>query len=230
MLAGGMVKASKAPARRTRRTPEEARANILDAAERVFATRTPDVVGLKEVAQEAAVTHGLITHYFGTYEALVDEALSRRLSGVRTRTLARLAATMIDDPESALVEAISELVADAVSMRLLLWMMLRDRARVADAPFVAGRSLAVFADALEARARAASPRAVSRARIEFTLMAAINLVVGFGAAGDLLSASLGRPAPLSPAEVAARVNAMMRAYVFEGASVVVGGDNESRRG
>ena len=69
--------------KRARRSPEEARALILEAAERVFATHLPDVVGLKDVAREAGVSHALVTHYFGTYSALVEATLERRFFKLR---------------------------------------------------------------------------------------------------------------------------------------------------
>src|SRR4051812_23554771 len=75
--------ASEEVAKRVRRTPEEARERILEAAERVFATHLPDVVGLKDVAREAGVSHALVTHYFGTYAALVEATLERRFDKVR---------------------------------------------------------------------------------------------------------------------------------------------------
>src|SRR4051794_7784372 len=76
-------KAEDAP--RKRRDPDEARSHILTAAERVFAEHVPDVVGLKEIAREAEVSHALVSHYFGSYEALVEATLERRLRAVRER-------------------------------------------------------------------------------------------------------------------------------------------------
>ena len=64
--------------KRVRRSPDEARTLILDAADRVFAKKLPDAVGLKDVAREAGVSHALVTHYFGTYDGLVEATLERR--------------------------------------------------------------------------------------------------------------------------------------------------------
>src|SRR5215475_6575349 len=75
---------------RRRRSPERARQEILDAAERVFARSQPDQVGLKEVAREAGVSHALITHYFGTYAGLLEAALERRIRALRETMLSRL--------------------------------------------------------------------------------------------------------------------------------------------
>src|SRR3979409_326613 len=77
---------------RRRRSPELARQEILDAAQRVFAAAQPDQVGLKEVAREAGVSHALITHYFGTYAGLLEAALERRINAMRAGVTARLRA------------------------------------------------------------------------------------------------------------------------------------------
>src|SRR5690242_21904669 len=76
--------------RRRRRSPEQARVELLDAAERVFAKANPRAVGLKQVAREAGVSHALITHYFGTYAGLVEATLERRVRALRQRILDKL--------------------------------------------------------------------------------------------------------------------------------------------
>src|SRR5437868_5365518 len=75
---------------RRRRSPEVARAEILDAAERLFARHQPEDVGLKAIGREAGVSHALITHYFGTYVGLCEAVLQRRLVGVREIAASRL--------------------------------------------------------------------------------------------------------------------------------------------
>src|SRR5687767_8513778 len=88
---------------RRRRSPEVARQELLDAAERVFSQSSPDEVGLKEVAREAGVSHALITHYFGTYAGLIEATLHRRLIALRETMVARLSeAEMLSRPEELL--------------------------------------------------------------------------------------------------------------------------------
>src|SRR5438105_1111177 len=74
--------------KRVRRTPEDARALIMDATEGLFRTKLPDTVGLAAVARAAGVSHALVSHYYGTYEALVEAALERRVSRVREELVA----------------------------------------------------------------------------------------------------------------------------------------------
>jgi AcrR family transcriptional regulator len=85
-------KAAAREVRRTRkrRSPEVARREILDAAERLMADAGPDAVGLKAVASAAGVSHALVSHYFGTYDALVDAVLARKADALTEAVVARI--------------------------------------------------------------------------------------------------------------------------------------------
>lgn len=58
-----------------RRSPEATKQLILEACQRLLAKNGPDAVGLKDVAAEAGVSHALVTHYFGSIDALLLAAL-----------------------------------------------------------------------------------------------------------------------------------------------------------
>ncbi|MFI6882422.1 helix-turn-helix domain-containing protein, partial [Streptosporangium canum] len=60
---------------RRRRSPAESRAELLAAAAELIIERGPDNVSLRQIAEAAGVAHGLVSHYFGTYGALVKEVL-----------------------------------------------------------------------------------------------------------------------------------------------------------
>jgi AcrR family transcriptional regulator len=64
-------------AKRIRRTPEEARRLILDAAEASMAIEGPAGLRLLTVAMQAGVSHPTILHHFGNREGLIT-ALNRR--------------------------------------------------------------------------------------------------------------------------------------------------------
>jgi AcrR family transcriptional regulator len=66
-----------APSKRIRRTPEEARRVILDAAEAGMAATGPAGLRLQDVAAAAGVSHPTILHHFGSREGLIL-ALNRR--------------------------------------------------------------------------------------------------------------------------------------------------------
>ena len=65
------------PVKRIRRTPEDARRLILDAAEASMAAVGPAGIRLQDVAKAAGVSHPTILHHFGNREGLI-QALNRR--------------------------------------------------------------------------------------------------------------------------------------------------------
>lgn len=87
----GASKKAPAKAPRQRRSPEEARALILAASQRLIVEHGPDAVGLKDVAREAGVSHALVTHYFGTIDALLHAALEDFAERQRKRMLESIA-------------------------------------------------------------------------------------------------------------------------------------------
>jgi len=70
-------------AKRIRRTPEEARGLILDAAEACMAKAGPAGLRLQEVAEIAGVSHPTILHHFESREGLVRAVHLRSLAHLR---------------------------------------------------------------------------------------------------------------------------------------------------
>jgi AcrR family transcriptional regulator len=176
---------------RRRRPPELARQEILDAAERVFATFQPDQVGLKEVAREAGVSHALITHYFGTYAGLLEAALDRRVRATREVALERLR-----DPEALsrpgeLLELLFRMLQDPVHLRLMRWMLASERPAASRAFALQDRGLAIIADQV-ARALAPEPDRALVHDVEITLLTAVSAAYGYALAGRVLAGALGR--------------------------------------
>ncbi|HEX8108086.1 MAG TPA: TetR family transcriptional regulator, partial [Kofleriaceae bacterium] len=131
---------------RRRRSPELARREILDAAERVFARYQPDQVGLKEVAREAGVSHALITHYFGTYAGLLEATLQRRIRAVREAAIARLREPEALSRPADLLELLFRTLQDPVHLRLMRWMLASERPAASHAFALQDRGLAVLAE------------------------------------------------------------------------------------
>src|SRR6478735_1429077 len=70
----------------TRLDPAERRAQILDAANTLFAERGYEGVSIDDIAKEAGVTRGLIHHYFGGRKE-VYIAMIERLETIREEDL-----------------------------------------------------------------------------------------------------------------------------------------------
>src|SRR5215831_13022384 len=113
---------------RLRRSPEDARTLILDAADLVFRDHLPDGVGLREIAAAAGVSHGLVTHYFATYDGLVAAVIARRLEAARTAAFAHLAQMTFAADEAPLLSVLVDLLEDRTLVRLLIWSFLTGRA------------------------------------------------------------------------------------------------------
>jgi AcrR family transcriptional regulator len=76
---------------RRRRTAEEARAAILDAAERRLVTSGPAGIRLQEVAADVGMSHPTVLHHFGSREALVKEVCERRFAAIHADVARALA-------------------------------------------------------------------------------------------------------------------------------------------
>ncbi|MCC6620878.1 MAG: TetR/AcrR family transcriptional regulator [Deltaproteobacteria bacterium] len=176
---------------RVRRTPEAARALILDAARELIAERGPDAVGLKDIGARAGVSHTLVVHYFGGYEPLVQEVLRAGVERFRTLMLSRVTADAAVDPAAWMGLVFDELRASTTG-RLVLWALLTRRLEGPDAFFRQEQGLRLVCDALETKLRqvfgAAAP---DRVTLEATLVLGIAASWGYALGGDALWGALG---------------------------------------
>jgi AcrR family transcriptional regulator len=194
---------------RLRRSPEDARAHILDAADRVFREHLPDAVGLREIAAEAGVSHGLVTHYFTTYEGLIAAVIARRLDAARTTAFAHLAQMTFAPDEVPLLSVLVDLLEDRTLVRLLVWSFLSGRGAE-----IVGRDgqLGRLIDSMAGRfAAVGTPR--PRPRLEFAAMVALASITGWAVLGDAMDRAFGRSAPVELAVLRTELQRMLRVYV-----------------
>lgn len=185
---------------RLRRDPESARALILSAAERLFGARGPDAVGLKDVAREAGVSHALVSHYFGTYNGLVDAVLERRAEQIRNRVIALLAEPTMELHPAKLLDRLWDVMAEPMAVRLTAWALLSGRSDSAEFFPRRVQGMRKVADVLEGRLRENAParrggrRAPepSRADIEFLVTLSFVVTLGYGLGHTAARASLGK--------------------------------------
>ncbi len=204
-------------AKRVRRSPEEARALILDAADRVFSQHLPDAAGLKEVAREAGVSHALVTHYFKTYAGLVEATLERRFARLRAMLMGELFVVIERTKEgggttadllAAYREGIKTAASDQVTVRLATWAMMSGFTAQEDFFTHRVQGLRLLADALEQRTD------VAREDLEFCLVASFALTVVWTVGGSALAGALGRKKTASSgAAFDGRVARMIDAYL-----------------
>jgi AcrR family transcriptional regulator len=176
---------------RVRRTPEEARTLILASARELIAEKGPDAVGLKDVAVRAGVSHALVTHYFGTYEALVEATLADEVRRARESLLARVQSSTPSDLEGWIELFLSSLRTSQYG-RLAAWALLTGRARHADFFPRREKGMKQVADAIEARVRdLEGDVSFTRAELERSMVLVLSAGIGYVLGGDVFWASLG---------------------------------------
>jgi AcrR family transcriptional regulator len=112
-------------ARRQRRSVEEAKREILDAAERRMAETGPAGIRLQDVAADVGVSHPAILHHFGSREGLVQAVVDRALRVLEADLLAALSlpAGSVPDP-AALLDRVFETLGNRGQARVLAWLIL----------------------------------------------------------------------------------------------------------
>jgi TetR/AcrR family transcriptional regulator, repressor for neighboring sulfatase len=209
------------PRVRKRRAPEQARSELIAAAERLLSEHGPDAVGLRDVARVAGVSHGLITHYFKTYEGLVEAVFAQRAERITSDVVARLSAAETAPSAAELVRWLLATVSEPVHLRLVAWAVLSGRSRRVD--FLPGRVLGLRAisDAirqaavLEAERRRSRPP--SQDDVDYALMLALGATYGYGLGKLPFLSALGRkPSQRTDDEVMSRLTAMVQALLTPG--------------
>ncbi|MEV4423765.1 TetR/AcrR family transcriptional regulator [Streptomyces sp. NPDC049602] len=166
-------------AARRRRTPDQARAEILDAATELIARHGPDGAGLRRVAEAAGVTHGLVTHYFGTYRALVRAVLQRENERKRELVRERMRADGSVPYADGMTQVLFEILADERYVRLWTWSQLHgwDDETAPDSP----TNLSRLVDVIEEGVRSVlpPPEGPDRARIEMLVLLTMSGAYGY---------------------------------------------------
>lgn len=188
----------------------------MNAAERVFLRTSPDAASLKLVAIEAETSPALISHYFGTYENLVEATLERRV--LRSRDSALMA--LSNAPPGAKAPgsgALVALVEDRLTLRLVMWALLTGRTEKSDFFMARNRGMRMVVDGLMFWRKLGGQPEVDRRDAEFTVMATMALAFGLALAREPMEASLGEPLadPAHPIdeEMQERVREMCELYL-----------------
>jgi AcrR family transcriptional regulator len=177
--------------RARRRSPDEARRTILDAAQTLLAEHGPDAIGLKDIARAAGVSHALLSHYFGTYEGLVEAALADHLTRQRVEGLARMAKA--PPHPGAWLDIAFEQLAHPLSGRLLVWAMLTGRLEREDFVVLRDKGLMQVVDLLEAYLRATGTP-TDRDTLERATLIGFCAAIGYSLGRTAMWGALGKRA------------------------------------
>jgi AcrR family transcriptional regulator len=187
--------AARATAKRVRRSPQQARQHILEAAMRVLSQDGPAACGLKDVAEAAGVSHALITHYFGTYDALVEAAVTEAMARLRARLISRAMALPQLRPER-MAQLYFDVALEPWYGRLVSWALFNDRDGSSDLVKKLMPDMKLMAAATEYAIGGESALAQSRERAEALLVSVWALMVGYVAGNGFFWRALGRkPGP-----------------------------------
>ena len=200
--------------RRRRRSPEESRAELLAAAAGLIRERGPDNVSLRQIAEAAGVAHGLVTHYFGTYAALVREVLRAENDRIEARIRERIRAEQGVPTAAGITEVLFGTLADERYLRLFVWAEMHADYRGAARP-----ELVELIDAIEAGIRdaLAGGPVPSRSRIETVALIGVSAAYGFAIGGRSWLAGMGHDPddPAYASEFRVQLAAMMGAHMVE---------------
>ncbi len=178
-----------------RRTAEEARRLILDAAEAQLAKVGPAGIRLQEVAAAVGISHPAVLHHFKSREGLVDAVLARAIDSLNQELVAAFARSVDAARATELLEHVFRVLGDKGHARTLAWLLLADdRAEV-----VPGHVLERVASAVHAlREHARGERVPPREDTQFAILLAALALFGDALAGETMRQSAGLDADAGP--------------------------------
>ena len=189
------------PARRARRTPEEAKRLILETAQVLVARTGPQGLRLQDIAAEAGISHPLILHHFGSRAGLMRALTREAAAELKDRLVAAMT-----QPEYSIGQQLDQ-VFDAFRGGLaqrLAWLLVEDpdggQANTAQAN--TAMILRELADTLHARRVAAAAPGVAIARDDTESLIHLVAIAAFDDA--MYGAQLRRSAGIEGGEESAR--------------------------
>jgi TetR/AcrR family transcriptional regulator, repressor for neighboring sulfatase len=109
--------------KRLRRTPEEARRLILEAAQTRLATTGPEGLRLQDIAAAAGISHPLILHHFGSREGLVRALTREAAAELRDKLVAAMESSEYSVEQ--LLDRVFDTFRDGLAQRLA-WLVTVD--------------------------------------------------------------------------------------------------------
>lgn len=195
-----------------RRTADDARALILDAAEKRLREVGPAGIRLQDVAAEVGVSHPTVLHHFGSREALVQSVIERRIGALERDLLTEMAvhAGTDEEPVGAMLETVARTLGQGGHARVLAWLALSGHpVRNEDGAGFEAIARATH-ELRKAKCRARGQSAPDDEDSYFTVLLAGLAVFGDSIAGPLLR---GESDPEKAAETSARFRAWLATVV-----------------
>jgi len=185
-----------APARRVRRTPEEAKRLILETAQALVARTGPQGLRLQDIAAEAGISHPLILHHFGSRAGLLRALTREAAAELKDRLVASMS-----EPGYSLggqLDQVFDAFRGGLAQRLA-WLLVEDPdgGRLNN-PMI----LREITDTLHARRVAAAPPGSEITRSDTEALVHLVAIAAFGEA--IYGTQLRRSAGIDEGEESAR--------------------------
>lgn len=180
--------------RRVRRTAEDARRVILDAAEKRLREGGPEAVRLQDVARDVGVSHPAILHHFGSREGMLDALALRVVGRLEAELLEALPTVPGERGAAVAMERVFRSLSESGFARLLAWRLLArpDLGGAGGASIVGPLVDAVHARRAE-HAHSLGAAEPTRADTLHVVRLAALVALGEGLFGGLLDHALGEP-------------------------------------
>jgi AcrR family transcriptional regulator len=117
--------------RRRRRTAEEARHAILEAAQKRLAECGPEEIRLQDIASDLGISHPAILHHFGSRDALMLELSRHALRALNADLVSALRGSS-DRDLASMLDRVFVTLGDRGHARLLAWSLLTGRISTGD--------------------------------------------------------------------------------------------------
>jgi AcrR family transcriptional regulator len=211
------------PKPRRRRTAEQARREILDAAEKQLGRAGPDSIRLQDVAREVGVSHPTVLHHFGSRDELVRAVIERAFETLQSELVGAFQMTEIHERETvALLNRVSQTLGERGYARLLAWLMLSGAPP--RKPTIA--PIRVVAEAAHAHRRRQGIKAASFEDSLFITMLAALVMFADALVGENLRASAGLS---DDPEAPQRFRTWLAKLIVEHADATAPGTGRKRR-
>ena len=178
---------------RRRRTADEARYEILAAAQRRLTAGGPEAIRLQDIARDVGISHPTILHHFDSREGLMQALTRSALSALNADVLRAIVDPRPGVPPGAVLDRVFETLGEAGHARLLAWVALSPRGTPRDGEEY--QLLRRLAEAIHARATGEARRSgvqpPSREEIVFIVRLTAAAMLGDALLGAMLSRSAG---------------------------------------
>lgn len=183
-----------------RRAPEDARANILSAAEKLLLEQGPLALKLAQVANAAGVANASVLHHFGSIDGLHAALMERMVAQLIADVMALADADGgADDKQEAVFQALFDVFEKRGAARLAAWLELTGEWR---------RMTHIREAVREVVVRRASFGDVTPKQAEDLVLVSVTLAMGAGLFGHALAELIGKP----PGRTRKVATEMLRAF------------------